>query len=273
MDFIQFSFHTADQEQRDALIALLSEQPIEGFEETEQDLVAYAPEDRCDEAYIQEIAGRLSIPFTRSVVGQRNWNEEWEQGFRPVIIDGFCSIRAGFHAPQPGVAYDIVITPKMSFGTGHHATTALMITMMRELDFRQKEVFDFGTGTGVLAILAEKLGAASILAIDNDIWSYENALENIERNQCRHITVKQGIADDLEPLPQFSIILANINRHILLTYMEKMALLLYPDGMLLLSGMLQEDRAMIRESAAAAGLEYVKEQAGQNWACMLFRKS
>jgi ribosomal protein L11 methyltransferase len=272
MNHIKLSFSVATQDQKDALTALLSALDITGFEETEDSVIAYTEEAKYDEQEVQSIADQLQLSFDKEVLEQRNWNEEWEKNFEPVIIDGFCSVRADFHPKPDNVAYDIVITPKMSFGTGHHATTALMMTFMRGLNFQDKYVFDFGTGTGILAILAEMLGASSILAVDNDEWSYENASENCERNHAVKVTVQQATADDVPEGTQFDIILANINRHILLAYMQSMATLLKAEGTLLLSGILPEDITMVRTAAEAEGFICQKEQTERNWVCMQFAK-
>ncbi|WP_118974142.1 50S ribosomal protein L11 methyltransferase [Taibaiella koreensis] len=270
MNHIKVSFPVTDQDSRDTLMAMLSTLDFTGFEETEDMLIAYADEQGYDEAAVQEIAGRLQLGFSTGQIAQRNWNEEWEKHFQPVIIDGFCSVRADFHPRPENISYDIVITPKMSFGTGHHATTALMMTFMREINLQDKDVFDFGTGTGILAILAEMLGARSVLAIDNDEWSFENAQENCTRNAATKVTVQMGTADDLPAASTFDIVLANINRHILLAYMDRMAAMLRPGGTLLLSGILPEDIAMIRSEAASVGFIYQQERIERNWACLQF---
>lgn len=273
MNHIQVTFFETDESRRETLMAELQMTGIdfEGFEETDESLIAYMEEAHFDEEVIRSLAATLNLKFEKHALEQRNWNAEWEKNFEPVIIDGFCGVRADFHPVPKDVLYDIVITPKMSFGTGHHATTALMMTIMRELDFTGKTVLDFGTGTGILAILAELLGATQILGIDNDIWSYENALENCERNDTKHTVVMQSVLDDLDPELKYDIILANINRHILLQYMEQMAGLLSGSKLLLLSGILTEDVEMIRASATAAGFIYVKHLTDNNWVCILFR--
>jgi ribosomal protein L11 methyltransferase len=273
MNHIKLNFSVADQEKKETLMAVLSTLDFIGFEETEDGLLAYLEEPAYNEEEVNNIADQFQISFHKEVIGKRNWNEEWEKNFEPVIIDGFCSVRAYFHPKPDHVEYDIVITPKMSFGTGHHATTALMMEFMRNVDFKDKEVFDFGTGTGILAILAEFLGAASILAIDNDDWSVENAKENCTRNGAHKIKVQLATADDLEPELRFDIILANINRHILLEYMNRMAVQLKPGGTLLLSGILPEDIAMIRVAADTAGFIFQKEKTEKNWVCMQFSRS
>jgi ribosomal protein L11 methyltransferase len=272
MNHIQLTFKAKDQSKHDELIAKLSTLEFTGFEETEDEVIAYAEEELYDAPAVDEIAREMGITFSIAALAHRNWNEEWEKNFEPVIIDGFCSIRASFHPKPDNVIFDIEITPKMSFGTGHHATTALMITLMRDLDFKHKTIFDFGTGTGILAILAEQLGASSILAIDNDEWSYENAVENCQQNQARSVEVRQATADDLEEGLQFDIILANINRHILLAYMEQMSALLPSGGILLLSGILAEDIYMVNNSAEANGLIQERVKDDKNWVCMQFRK-
>lgn len=273
MNHIQVIFFETNEAKREELMALLQTTDIdfEGFEETDDSLIAYMGEDPADQETVAELAAELGLKFEKHSLEQRNWNAEWEKNFEPVIIDGFCSIRADFHPEPENVLYDIVITPKMSFGTGHHATTALMMTIMRELDFKGKTVLDFGTGTGILAILAELLGAEQILGIDNDIWSYENAVENCGRNGTKNIVIQQAVLDDLNPELQYDIILANINRHILLQYMAQMATLLTGSKLLLLSGILTEDVEMIRESAVSSGFTYVKHMTDTNWVCMLFR--
>ncbi|RYZ33730.1 MAG: 50S ribosomal protein L11 methyltransferase [Sphingobacteriales bacterium] len=270
MNHIKLSFGTKDQEQIETLMAMLSDLDFIGFEEKDDALEAYMDESVYVAEAVQAITGPMHISYTTEVLEMRNWNEEWEKNFEPVIIDGFCSVRADFHPKPEAVEYDIVITPKMSFGTGHHATTALMMEFMRGLDFRNKCVFDFGTGTGILAILAEMLGAESVLAIDNDEWSVTNSIENAERNNTSKIEIRQATADDLEPGLQFDIILANINRHILLAYMVTMASQLKPGGTLLLSGILPEDISMVRASAESAGFNYQQEKIMNNWVCMQF---
>ena len=254
------------------LTALLSNFEFEGFEETETGLNVYIESTSFNKDEVDAIATQLALTYTTEQLEKRNWNEEWEKNFEPVIINGFCSVRADFHPKPENVAYDILITPKMSFGTGHHATTASMMTFMKELDFTDKKVFDFGTGTGILAILAEQLGAASVLGIDNDEWSIENAIENCGRNNATKVAIQITPIENLEKAEQYDIILANINRHILLAYMENMFALLKPDGTLLLSGILPEDITMITESATTAGFKYDKEMIRNNWVCMQFGK-
>lgn len=273
MNHIKLSFQAQGQELKDTLAGLLSSLDISGLEETEDNLVAYIAEESYRGEEVSELVTPLGISFTVDKIAGKNWNEEWEKNFEPVIIEDFCSVRADFHPAPQGVQYDIVITPKMSFGTGHHATTALMMGRMREIGFRDKQVFDFGTGTGILAILAEMMGAASVLAIDNDEWSFENARENCLRNHCPKTVVQLATIESVAQEPQFDIILANINRHILLEYMIAISHRLKGQGRLLLSGILTEDTGMIRAAAEDAGLVYVEEKERQNWVCMHFQKA
>jgi ribosomal protein L11 methyltransferase len=173
-------------------------------------------------------------------IREENWNAQWESSFDPVVIPGRLSVRAMFHKPVEGVEREIVITPKMSFGTGHHATTSLMLEEMLNIPFSGKDVLDFGTGTGVLAILASMAGAKRVMAIDNDPWSMENAAENAAVNGCTNINL--SLTDQLPQTDRFDIILANINRNVILSNTGQLCSLLRPNGILLLSGLLESDR-------------------------------
>jgi ribosomal protein L11 methyltransferase len=269
--YIQVNMHTADEGTREILLALLEDKGYEGFEETDEGLKAFIPEADFDKAFIEWLANEHKVSFDTVKLEQQNWNELWETSFQPVVIGSFCAIRADFHPPANDVLHEIIITPKMSFGTGHHATTRLMVQQMKDMDFSGKRVLDFGTGTGILAILAEKLGAHEILAVDNDEWSYGNAKENIERNNIKNIALMQGSLEDI-PQQEYDIILANINRHILLQYMQQLSQLLKNEGYILMSGLLEEDKKIILASAAEAGFTEVKGTAADNWISILFRK-
>ena len=187
---------------------------------------------------------------------------------KAIVIDDFVSIRADFHNPVAGVEHEIVITPKMSFGTGHHATTYMMVQQMREIDFEEKNVFDFGTGTGVLAILAEKLKAKEIIAVDNDEWSISNAAENIERNGGVAIRLEE--ANTIKGENQFDIILANINRNVIIENFPVMVDRLAPGGVLLLSGLLLEDEPAIVQCAKKTALLLTKRTTKDNWISLRF---
>lgn len=268
MKYIQLRLAEPDAEKREILIAGLAEEGFESFEEDAGCLLAYIQEESYTEQVAVAVRSMHAGPVEETEIAQQNWNAEWEAGFEPVHIAGFCTIRADFHAADTTVPYEIIITPKMSFGTGHHATTRLMIQQMKGIDFAGKYVLDFGTGTGVLAILAKKLGAGEVLAIDNDEWSYENTLENIAANGVMGIEVKNGSLELAEGR-KFDIILANINRHILLQYMEQMHHLLPECGMLLMSGILDADEQIVLNETRKAGFKDTSVFAEGKWLCIV----
>ena len=252
----------------DVLVAELSAAAYEGFEERPGQLIAYIPVNDFNEPTLEALLQPYGLSYTKEEIKQENWNALWESNFEPVVVGSFCGIRAGFHPPfeQP-LEYEIVITPKMSFGTGHHATTFSMIQLMQELDFSRKKVFDFGTGTGILAILARKMGASHVDAIDIDEWSVENSEENACENNAEDIDIWQ--ADSLRDISgPYDVILANINRNILLEFMPDMRRLLAPGGRLLLSGIMTQDEPAILESAQKQGLSLVKQVEKDNWLAM-----
>lgn len=256
-NYLQIHFEDVSPAEQDILIAQLSRIGFVGFEQDNNFLKAYIEETEFDETVCKETVNFDQHPFNIEVIEPRNWNEEWEQSFDPVIVDKFCAIRASFHPPIKNVQHEIIITPKMSFGTGHHATTYQMIRMMKDIDFTNKVVLDFGTGTGVLAILAEKLAAKKIVAIDNDEWSIANAKENIETNECSKITLRKE--DHIRPGTQFDIILANINKHVILENLHSIAKHLVAGGVLIVSGILRNDQQDIVDSASNEKL-FVKTQ-------------
>lgn len=266
-DYIQIKFLDLPAEKQDLLIGLLSEAGYDGFEEGAGFLAAFISQEDFDENVLHNIEVQQQVNALREILPQKNWNEEWEKNFQPVVIGNFCAIRATFHQPVPGVEHEIIITPKMSFGTGHHATTHIMIQYLHEQPIKGKHVLDFGTGTGILAILAEKLGAAEITAIDNDDWSIVNAAENIAVNNCTGITLKK--ADQLKGLDDYDLILANINRHVILANMLDLKQHLRPKGVLILSGLLPDDRPVIEEKAAACDLRIIEQKNYNNWIGLL----
>lgn len=270
MNYLKLSF-VANEDLRDLLVASLNEAGFEGFEETDTTLHAFIPEAQYNEELIASLARDLDISFAVEVIAPQNWNETWESNFEPVIVADFCTVRAHFHDMEIKTPYEVVITPKMSFGTGHHATTQLMMKQMQDIDFGGREVFDFGAGTGILSILAEKLGAASVLAVDNDEWCYENGVENAANNNCTRITTLQG-SIELATGKVFDIVLANINRHILLMYMQQMHQVLKDGGLLLMSGLLTEDRTIVDEAATAAGFRMKTEDEQNNWIVLRYEK-
>ncbi len=270
MQYIQVTIGIEKQELKDIIIALLENISYEGFEEQENSIIAFVPGSDYDEAQLKSLLENFDLSFTTKTIEPQNWNAQWEANFQPVIVENFCTIRAGFHRIQVDTPYEIVITPKMSFGTGHHATTQLMMMQMSKQDLKGKAVLDFGTGTGILAILAEKLGAKAVLAIDNDEWSYENTRENIAGNNCLNIEVVQGSLEVADK--QYDTILANINRHILLHYMNDMYSKLAEKGTILMSGLLKEDRGIVVEAALSSGFKLSGEDEHNNWIVLIFNK-
>lgn len=271
MNYLQIYIPVTDAEIKDILIARLSETGYEGFEEEDGGLRAFIPEDRYDPEVLGILLPAWQLNFQKDRLPEKNWNEEWEKNFEPVIVDGFCGIRAFFHPPAAGVKYDLVITPKMSFGTGHHATTRMMVEAMRELGVKDRNVLDFGTGTGVLAILAEKLGASDILAIDNDDWSIENARENVLVNGCSRISVEK-----MEVIPSnklFFNILANINKNVILSQFDALGQQLAPGGVILLSGLLLEDLGELESRAAQHKFSISGRMTINNWLCLKLQRS
>jgi len=264
MNYVQVEIECFDKEQGEILLALLADQGYEGFEEDAGSLKAFITQKDFNETELKQTLNDIS--YSVSVIEEKNWNQEWESNFQPVIIDNFCGIRAEFHQPIENVKYDIVITPKMSFGTGHHPTTEMMIRMMSEIDFTGKKVLDFGTGTGVLAILAEKLGASEIIAVDSDDWSIENAEENIQQNNCSKIKIEK--ASSVSANQKCNIILANIIKTVILANLQSMAKSLTQDGVILLSGLLKDDEKEIQSAATKNNLIIKNKIENGNWICL-----
>jgi ribosomal protein L11 methyltransferase len=269
--YIEIILEVQNREQGEVLIACLSDiMETTGFEEGEGYVKAYVPEAAFNEAQLLDLTCMMGIKYTRSVIKNKNWNALWESEFKPVVIDDFVTIRADFHKPLQKTAYEIIITPKMSFGTGHHATTALMLESLQQYGCAGRKIADFGTGTGVLAILSEKAGAAEVLAIDHDDWSIENASENIKKNQCKNIRLTRE--DHFPGQGEWDIILANINLPVIMANMENFYRHLKNDGLLIISGILQENRKDVEFSAA--GMSFITDSVREknNWLCMAFKR-
>ena len=251
----------------DILVAELGQVGFESFTENPDGVDAYIQKADWNASLLDDIqileSEEVTFSYDVKEIEQVNWNEEWEKNFEPIVIADQVSIRAPFHE-NPGLKYDIVIEPKMSFGTGHHETTHLMIQHLMELDLQGKKVLDMGCGTGILAIFAEMKGATALDAIDIDDWCYENSLENVERNNCQHISVFEGDASLLKP-DAYDVIIANINRNILLKDMSVYTDSLKENGILLLSGFYTEDIEKINESAELNGLKQDKKLTRNNW--------
>lgn len=264
---------TCDLVYSDILIAELSEAGFDTFLETDAGFEAYVEEERYDKDALEEIRQKYSaltpLKFSFSRIEKRNWNEEWERSFSPIVVEDKCVIRASFHQPEKHYPYEIIITPKMSFGTGHHQTTYLMVKNMLSIDHRKKRVMDAGCGTAVLSILASKLGATRAEAFDIDEWSVENGNENTEVNQCHNVHIQQGKITDVTLDGKFDIILANINKNVLLSEMEQYAALLAPGGQLLLSGFFSDDIPDLLQEAARHNLSELRRDERERWACLL----
>jgi ribosomal protein L11 methyltransferase len=263
MSSVQISI-TATEEQQEILISELSDLGAEGFEQTKDGLIAYFNELNFKSYEINELLKEYS--FQTQTLEDQNWNAVWESNFSPVIVNDFCAIRAEFHEPIKGVQYEIIITPKMSFGTGHHATTYMMIEQMSRINFKDKTVFDFGTGTGILSILAEKLGAAVIKAIDVDDWSIINAQENMERNDCNKIQIER--TSNL-PQQRFDVVLANINKNVILQYLPYLKDILLEGSLILFSGLLIGDEQEIVKACYQQKISLLKKQTRENWISLL----
>jgi ribosomal protein L11 methyltransferase len=270
MDYLEIKIDDKSGEHRDIILARLSEEGFESFIEEQESLVAYIPAASFNKKKIELLLSGYGVSWQYSVIPEMNWNEEWEKHYDPVLISDKCFIRAPFHPPLKGIQFDIIIEPKMSFGTAHHETTALMIKLMMESKFTGRKVLDMGCGTGVLAILAYKLGASDVVAADIDDWSYQNCLENIERNKAGNIRVVLGNVKTIKD-KGFDIILANINRNVLLGDMPDYSRLI-SGGELFLSGFYKEDIPVIIEKAEQTGFKFLTMMTKNNWVGMKFLK-
>jgi ribosomal protein L11 methyltransferase len=293
-EYIQIAFDFSNQDQFDMLVAELSELGFEGFneeslEEGQNDGVdlsnglgvgaghckTYMLSTQFEAKFVQNeldiIFNQYDLTYSKSVIKEQNWNAVWESNFEPIRVGDFVGIRAHFHPEfEPAVAHDLKITPKMSFGTGHHPTTFSMIQLMQRIDFKSKTVYDFGTGTGILAILSEKLGAKKVLAVDNDDWCIENANENILNNASKVITI-QKVESALQK-EQYDIVMANVNRHIIEANMDELTQIGKPGGILVLSGLLIDDQLDIVKLAALKGWQFQEAQPLNGWVSLLFNR-
>ncbi|AFL79931.1 ribosomal protein L11 methylase [Aequorivita sublithincola DSM 14238] len=271
--YIEYDFKvTPLQPGTEILIAELGYAGFESFVETEVGVTAYIQKDEWNETILEDVnildSEEFKIKYTSSEIEQVNWNEEWEKNFDPIEVDGKCTVRAPFH-PKRNFEYEIVIEPKMSFGTGHHETTFMMLQFILENDFEGKTVLDIGCGTAVLAILAEMRGASKLDAIDIDDWCVENSLENIQRNNCEDISVFLGDASLLSGR-KYNVIIANINRNILLNDMETYRNSLNDGGELYLSGFYIEDLPTITETCNNLGFTFVENKEKNRWVAAKF---
>ena len=276
MNYYACSFSNPDNENlKDMFMELLGSIGFDSFMDTDEGFEAYCQEPALDE---EELNGIMQMEqfanvklLKKELIPDQDWNATWEASYEPVIINEFCRIRAPFHKVEGSYKYDLIIEPKMSFGTAHHETTSQIIELMLQSDFTGLNLLDMGSGTGVLAILAKKLGSATTVAIDNDEWAYRNALDNIRLNDENDIVVELGDAGSLNDR-QFDVILANINRNILLRDMKEYVKCLVDGGKIFFSGFYEEDLVLITKEAERLGLTYSNHVTKNNWTAAVFVK-
>lgn len=280
MKYIEFTFTTVPSNQtvNDVLTFVLGEVNFESFVECEQGLKAYIPQESVDEQAIREAVADFPMPdvaisYTSAEAEDKNWNEVWEKNyFQPIVIGNRCVVHSTFHRDVPKAEYDIVINPQMAFGTGYHETTSLIMERLLELDLTGRTVLDVGCGTSILSILASMRGARSCKAIDVDEWCIRNSLENIALNHIGNITVRQQDSSALDGEEQFDIVIANINRNILLRDMKNYVLCMRPGAALHMSGFYVDDIPAIRAEAERLGLQFVASREKHRWATVEVRR-
>jgi ribosomal protein L11 methyltransferase len=274
MNYIELNVIVEPKEQgSDILIAQLSDLGFESFVETETGFAAYIQEEEYSEEEVllsfNDFSDIFQITHSSRIIPQQNWNKEWESNFQPIEVEGKCFIRAPFHEVKKGFTYDVIIEPKMSFGTGHHDTTQLMIQQLMLLNVKNKSLLDMGCGTGVLAIVASMMGANPITAVDIDDWSYENTIENFAKNNINNVNVHKGDAKILDG-KTFQTILANINKNVLLTDMPVYICSLEKGGNLVLSGFFETDASEIIKQAEGLGLNFEGKKTSNQWTMLHF---
>ena len=274
MSCTEIEFHFSDRERIEILSAILGANDFTGFEETGQSFNAYT--DRIlDEATVRSMLKEYTIfdqvNFKIRTVPYKNWNAIWEQNYKPIFISNRVFVRSSFHKPNQHAEYEIIIDPKMAFGTGHHDTTSMMMEMMLHLDLRDKTVLDFGSGTGILSILAEKMGAANVIALDNDQRACENMMENIQLNHADNIMSIQGNEHDI-PCLRYDLVLANVNKNIIVNCMEILACNAKLNAQILLCGLLTKDEKVVLEAASQFGLSPEESKTRNEWICLKLNK-
>jgi ribosomal protein L11 methyltransferase len=274
MNYLAYHFKVTPPEPgTDILIALTADKGFESFDISKEGFTAYIKEADSADIDLNELQfDDFTFSYTVEKLAPENWNETWERNFEPVVVDDLLCIRASFHEKNTQVQHEIVITPKMSFGTGHHQTTRLMCREMFTLDLKEKRVLDMGCGTGILAILAKKLGAGEVTGIDIDEWSVENAMENCEVNGHPDIVIKKGDVDLLKDEAAFDIILANINKNILKKQIPGYSLKMKPGGWLLLSGFFTTDVNELAVVCRDNHFELRHSVNEEEWAMMVLNK-
>lgn len=278
MKYLEFTFHTrpCTETANDVLCALLGDAGFESFVEQPDGIAAYIQKDLYDEEAVRQAVSDFpladtTIDFSYTEAEDKDWNEEWEKNFfQPIVIGNRCVIHSTFHHDVPQAQYDIVINPQMAFGTGHHETTSLIIGELLDSDLQGKSVLDMGCGTSILAILARMRGAAHCTAVDIDDWCVRNSLENIALNHLDGIDVYQGDASSLADKGPFDVVIANINRNILLADMKHYVARMNPGATLLMSGFYTDDIAAIRAEAESLGLTFIEHREKNRWAAVKF---
>ena len=277
MQFLEYTFSPIDSDSdAEILIAFLDDLGYEGYVLEDGTLKAYITAQNKDENALQLLleqhpAFADHISFHATEVPEKNWNEIWESTFQPIEVDNRVRIRASFHSENSSFPYEIIIDPKMSFGTGHHSTTRLMVKAMLQLEFKNMQVLDMGCGTGLLAILAKQMGAARVTAMDIDQWAVRNCQENAFRNHCPDLEILKGEIQDIKQ-DEFDILLANINRNVLLNSLVYYSHLMNKNATLLLSGIMENDSEYLKTEASKNGFVFQRQTSELGWVCMKFVK-
>ncbi|AFL83710.1 ribosomal protein L11 methylase [Belliella baltica DSM 15883] len=275
MQYLEFKIN-CKEDFREILIAELAEVGFDSFLETDTGLDAYIEEKSFSRESYQEVVNRYQdaadLEITEGMMEKVNWNEEWEKHYDPIAVGEEVYVRASFHPAKSEFKHEILINPKMSFGTGHHATTFLMLSHQLTIDHQGKRVIDIGAGTGILAIMAHKLGASEVEAFDIDEWCVDNGNENFDLNGMKDVKMGLGTVREVAPQGTFDIVLANINKNVLLDELEIYASLVKKQGNLLLSGFYTHDIEDIHEKAKSVGFKLLSQKDKDNWAALIFEK-
>jgi ribosomal protein L11 methyltransferase len=273
MDYYKFQIST-DPASSEYLIAIFSLQPFDTFQETADGFDAFLPAHAWNgeiEAWLADFQQEHGFSFSKEYLPGQNWNKLWESNFQPVVVGSFCAIRADFHEAVGTAAHELIITPKMAFGTGHHETTYTVVELMQDIDFQGKTVLDYGCGTGVLGILASRLGAAHISAVDIEIQSFENTLENCQVNHIENLTAYHGTLEAVPESP-YGVVLANINRNVILASLPALSKLVLPNGALVISGFVLDDGPLMLDALQLHGFIHVQTRQKGNWLAMVALK-
>lgn len=272
---VRFNMTPCMESETDILAALLGEKNFESFVPDAEGLSAYVKKELYDAAAVRDAVASYpfegKIEFSEELIPGQDWNSEWEKNyFQPIVFENRCVVHSSFHHDYPSAEYDIVIDPRMAFGTGHHETTSSIISELLEADLKGKSVLDMGCGTSILAILASMRGANPVTAIDIDDWCVNNSKDNIALNHIHNITVELGDANLLKGRKPFDVIIANINRNILLADLPHYAACMHPGSEIFMSGFYMQDIPFIREKAESLGMEFVHHREKNNWAAVKF---